>query len=85
MAIPKVWNLSPRVRLGITLFVIAYLAVTHPWTLGEPSMARGHYQVALAFLMMAVFPRGTKLYVALGVTLGAILLCGIAINAMSLA
>lgn len=84
MAISKVWNLSPRTRLGIVLFVVAYVVFTHPWTLDDGSLARGHYQVALAFLMMAVFPRGTKLYVALGGTLAVVLLMNVAINVMSL-
>lgn len=85
MAIPKVWNLGSRTRWGIALFAVAYLVVTHPWTLDERSVAQGHYQAALAFLMMAVFPRGTKLYVALGVTLAVLLLVGLAINGMSMA
>jgi len=85
MAIPKVWSLSARTRLGVALFVAAYLAVTHPWTLSDRSMAQGHYEVALAFLMMAIIPHGTRLYVALGVTLLVLLLAGVAINWMSLA
>ena len=85
MAIPKVWNLSPGMRIGIAVFAAAYLAVTHPWTNGEPSIAHGHYQVALAFLMMAVFPRGTRLYFAVGVTLLVLLLAGVTINWLSIA
>ena len=85
MGIPKVWSLSPRIRIGIALFAAAYLVVTHPWTLGDRSIAHGHYQLVLAFLLMAAMPRGTRLYVALGFTLAVLVLTGVAINAMALA
>lgn len=85
MAIPKVWSLSTRIRLGIALFAAAYLVATHPWAQGDRSIAQDHYQLALAFLMMAAMPRGTKLYIALGVTLGVLVLAGVAFNALSMA
>ena len=84
MAIPKVWNPGSKARLGIALFALAYLAATHPWTSDERSIAQGHYQLALAFLMMAAFARGTKLYVALGVTLAVLLLVGAALDGLSM-
>lgn len=85
MAMSKVWNPGAKTRLGIALFAAVYLVVTHPWALDGRSLARNHYQVVLAFLMMAAFPRGTKLYVALGVTFAVLFLMGLAINGMALA
>lgn len=74
----KSWSLTTAMRLGIVLFVAGYLCVMQPWSAGERSM--GHYQVALAFLMMAAFPRGTRLLVAVGVTLGVLVLTMVILN-----
>lgn len=84
MAIPKVWSLSSKMRLGIALYAAAYLAATHPWALSDRSIAQAHYEVALAFLMMAAVPRGTRLYVALGIMLAVLLVVGVAINVLSM-
>lgn len=72
MAISRVWSLTPATRWSIVLFVVGYLCATHPWSGGERSA--GHYELALAFLLMAAFPRGTRLAVAVGTTLGVIVL-----------
>lgn len=78
MATLRVWSLSSRMRLGIVLFVAAYLLATRPWSSGGESM--GHYQVALAFLMMAAYPRGTRLSMAVGITVGVLALVTAVVN-----
>lgn len=81
MAISRTWSLTPAMRVGIVLFVTGYLYVTRPWSAGDLSMA--HYQVALAFLVMAAVPRGTRLVVAVGVTLGVLVVVMVALNMLA--
>lgn len=80
MAISKTWSLTPAMRAGIALFVAGYLCVTQPWSAGERSLE--HYPLALAFLVMAAFPRGTRLAVAIGVTLGVLVVVMVLLNVL---
>jgi hypothetical protein len=80
MAISGTWSLTPAMRLGIALFVAGYLCATRPWSAGE--LGAEHYQVALAFLVMAAFPRGTRLAVAVGVTLSVLVAVTVALDVL---
>lgn len=65
----KTWNLNWRTRFVIACFALGYLVVLRPWSESNPSIAVDSYSCAGAVFTLALLPRGTRLWVAVGAAL----------------
>ena len=74
------WNLSWRMRLGIVCCAVASLLLTRPWTESDPSRIMTACGGALAFLVLAVIPKRTRFWVAVGSAIVVPIVAGIIIN-----
>jgi len=84
MRLAREWNLSWPLRLAIACFAGAYLLYSKPWTEPDQSRAMGAYTCSIAFLVLALVPRRTRLWVAMCVALAVPFLVDISIDAFHL-
>lgn len=78
MGIAKSWNLSWRLRMAIACCALAYLIFEKPWTQSSQSIAADSYSCAAALFTLALIPKGTRLWMAIGAAFGVALLVVIA-------
>lgn len=74
------WNLNWPMRLAIVCCAAGYLVFARPWTAPDPSVAMGAYGCAAAFLVLALIPRRTRLWVAVCAAVAVPLLVDVVAN-----
>ena len=74
------WNLNWPLRFAIVCCAAGYLLWTRPWDAPEPARAVGGYTAALIFVVLAVIPRGTRLWVAVCLAIFIPVLAGVVSN-----
>ena len=84
MRLARVWNLSLPLRLAIACSAAGYLLYSRPWTEPDQSKAIGVYNCSIAFLVLALVPKRTRLWVAVCVALAVPFLADISIDALRL-
>jgi len=70
ITLAKSWNLNWRARLVVTCFALGYLLVLRPWSQPDLSISVDSYSCAGAVFTLALLPRGTRLWLAMGAALG---------------
>lgn len=80
MGIAREWNLNGQMRLGIVCCAVAYLLLTRPWDEPTLSSAASGYLGSLAFLILALIPRRTRLWVAVCAAVIVPVVAGVVLN-----
>jgi hypothetical protein len=56
-------------RIVVACFALAYLTFARPWSQSNHSIAIDSYSCAATLFTLALFPKGTRLWLAVGVAL----------------
>ena len=76
------WNLDGRARWLIAALVLGYLLFSRPWSQPDPSVALGPYTCSAALLTLAVLPRHTRRWLAIGLALAVPLLIYVVVDVL---